>query len=188
MRKAEKRLDKARDALEKSKKAKARERKKKKDRDSCENHSFLPGAKVLMADGSTKEIKKVALGDKVTVTDPGTRKNSAREVVRTIVTEDDKHFVQPTVATADGPSRLTTTVTHPFWVDSEQRWVDAGDMRAGMELLTPAGDRVQLTGQRFFDERQHTHDLTIAGVHAYYVAAGTTPVLVHNCDDIALGK
>lgn len=188
MRKAEKRLDKAKDALEKSKKAKAREKKKRKDRDSCENHSFLPGAKVLMADGSTKEIKEVALGDKVTVTDPGTRKNSAREVVRTIVTEDDKHFVQLTVATTDGPSSLTTTVTHPFWVDSEQRWVDAGDMRAGMELLTPAGDRVQLTGQRFFDERQRTHDLTIAGVHAYYVAAGTTPVLVHNCDDIALGK
>ncbi|MGW7285251.1 RHS repeat-associated core domain-containing protein [Streptomyces sp. NPDC054847] len=188
LRKAEKRVDNAKDALEKSKKAKAKADKKKRDKDSCENHSFLPAAKVLMADGSSKQIKDVVLGDKVTVTDPGTGDNSAREVVRTIVTEDDKHFVELKVATPDGASRLTTTVTHPFWVASEQKWIEAGDLRPGMELLTPEGERIQLTGQHFFDQRQRTHDLTIAGVHAYYVAAGTTPVLVHNCDDIALGK
>jgi hypothetical protein len=35
-----------------------------------------------------------------------------------------------------------------------------------------------------------TYDLTIHGLHTYYVVAGDTPVLVHNsnCESIALGK
>ncbi|MFC9272312.1 RHS repeat-associated core domain-containing protein [Streptomyces zhihengii] len=189
LRKTQKRVDNAKDALEKSKKAKAKaDKKRKRDKDSCENHSFLPAAQVLMADGSSRPIADVALGDKVTVTDPSTGENSAREVVRTIVTEDDKHFVDLSVATPAGPAALTSTVTHPFWVASERAFVEAGDLRPGMELLTPRGERVEVTGKDFFDRRQRTHDLTVAGVHAYYVSAGTTPVLVHNCDDIALGK
>ncbi|MEV5573862.1 hypothetical protein AB0L06_27800 [Spirillospora sp. NPDC052269] len=27
-----------------------------------------------------------------------------------------------------------------------------------------------------------TYNLTVGGLHAYYVLAGNTPVLVHNCD------
>jgi hypothetical protein len=29
--------------------------------------------------------------------------------------------------------------------------------------------------------RQWMHDLTVAEIHTYYIVAGTTPVLVHNC-------
>jgi hypothetical protein len=32
------------------------------------------------------------------------------------------------------------------------------------------------------------HNLTVDTTHTYYVVAGTTSVLVHNCSDIALGK
>jgi transcription elongation GreA/GreB family factor len=53
---------------------------------------------VLLADGSTKPIAQVALGDKVTVTDPKTGKTTTKEVVGTIITKDDKKFVDLTVA------------------------------------------------------------------------------------------
>jgi hypothetical protein len=38
----------------------------------CGKHSFDPQTRVLMADGSTKKIEDVSLGDEVTATDPST--------------------------------------------------------------------------------------------------------------------
>jgi hypothetical protein len=52
-----------------------------------------------------------------------------------------------------------------------------------LKLRTPSGDTVELTANRHFDKRQRTHDLTVTDIHAYYVVAGATPVLVHNCND-----
>src|SRR5439155_3396305 len=34
---------------------------------------------------------------------------------------------------------------------------------------------------RLYHATQATYDLTIGGLHTYYVLAGSTPVLVHNC-------
>ncbi|MFE4830474.1 RHS repeat-associated core domain-containing protein [Streptomyces sp. NPDC056672] len=157
-----------------------------KKRAEPECHSFLPGTKVLLADGTTKPIEKVTPGDKVATTDAKTGRTVVREVAGTIVTEDDKHFSDLTVKTASGAAQaLVATSTHPFWVESEQAWIKAGDLEPGMTLRTPTGDPVQVTANRHFDERQRTHDLTITGIHAYYVLADATPLLVHNCDGTA---
>ncbi|MFE0553660.1 RHS repeat-associated core domain-containing protein [Streptomyces pilosus] len=164
---------------------KAAEALKKKKKPEC--HSFLPGTKVLLANGKTKQIEQVELGDKVVTTDTKTGEKTAREVAGTIVTEDDKHFSDLTVKTASGKSQaLVATTTHPFWVKSEQAWIKAGDLKPGMTLHTPSGDTVEVEANRHFEKRQRTHDLTVTGIHAYYVLAGTTPLLVHNCD-VALG-
>ncbi|MFF7182180.1 polymorphic toxin-type HINT domain-containing protein [Streptomyces sp. NPDC008121] len=145
-------------------------------------HSFLPGTRVLLADGSTKAIEDVELGDRVTVTDPETGETTTREVVGTIVTEDDKHFVDLTIKIdAGGEAALISTTTHPFWVVSENAWIEAGDLKPGMTLRTLAGDTVYVEKVGRFDERQRTHDLTVSDIHTYYVLAGATPVLVHNC-------
>ncbi|MEW2045993.1 polymorphic toxin-type HINT domain-containing protein [Streptomyces sp. NPDC005476] len=170
------------------KKAAAARKKKGADDDlggSCPikgKHSFLPGTKVLLAHGKTKPIEKVKLGDKIIVTDPNTGKTTVREVVGTIVTEDDKHFVDLKIKGRSGKAEsLVSTTTHPFWVDSENQWVEAGDLQPGMRLHTENGDSATLTATRSFDERQRTHDLTVGDVHTYYVLAEETPVLVHNC-------
>ncbi|MFE3901706.1 polymorphic toxin-type HINT domain-containing protein [Streptomyces sp. NPDC059153] len=179
--KSSKALSKAQDALAVARaKAKAALSKlKKSDPTSC--HSFLPGTKVLLADGSTKPIEKVKLGDKVVVTDPATGKTEIREAVGTIVTEDDKRFVDLKIAPKKGAqATLVATTTHPFWVVSENAWIDAGDLQPGMELRTAEGDIAKVEGVRHFEELQRTHDLTISDIHTYYVLAGKTPVLVHN--------
>ncbi|MFJ3019534.1 RHS repeat-associated core domain-containing protein [Streptomyces tendae] len=157
-------------------------RKRKNAKPKC--HSFLPGTKVLTKDGKTKPIEDVAPGDKLIVTDPKTGKTVIRDVAGTIVTEDDKHFVDLTITTADGaePTSLVSTTTHPFWSPSENAWVEAGDLQPGMTLQTTDGDQVTLTATRYFEKRQRTHDLTLTEIHTYYVLAGGTPVLVHNCD------
>ncbi|MFG3234349.1 polymorphic toxin-type HINT domain-containing protein [Streptomyces antibioticus] len=172
---------KAAEKLAAAKKKAAAALKKKK---SCEVvHSFLPGTKVLLKGGSAKPIENVKLGDRVVVTDPATGRTTVREVVGTIVTQDDKHFVDLTVKGTGGKDQaITSTTTHPFWVDSLNRWVEAGDLRPGMRLHTASGATAELTSVRPYHKMQRTHDLTIDGIHTYYVLAQSTPLLVHNCD------
>lgn len=187
MAKSSKALAKAKDGLAAARaKAKAAISKVKKD-DPTVCHSFLPGTKVLLVNGITKSIDKVALGDKVVATDPATGRTTTREVVGTIVTEDDKHFVDLTIkAKSGGAAALIATTTHPFWVKSANAWIDAGDLKPGMTLREADGSTATVEGVRHFDKRQRTHDLTVSGIHSYYVVAGAAPVLVHNCSEVAV--
>ena len=56
-------------------------------------------------------------------------------------------------------------------------------MRAGDVLQTSAGRFVVVVAVRDFTATTVTYNLTVDGVHTYYVEAGTDPVLVHNCGD-----
>ncbi|EHN76264.1 hypothetical protein SMCF_4245 [Streptomyces coelicoflavus ZG0656] len=149
---------------------------------------FLAGTDVLMADGKTKDIEDVQLGDKVLATDPETGETTARQVTRLIVTDDDKHFNELSIATEDGVEELTATHEHPFWSPSERDWVPAGKLKPGMTLRTDDGDTVIVTGNRAFDTKARTYNLTVDGLHTYYVLAGETPVLVHNSNGCPTGK
>ncbi|MFC5824753.1 RHS repeat-associated core domain-containing protein [Nonomuraea insulae] len=146
--------------------------------DTCPN-SFVTGTLVLMADGSTKPIEQVGLGDEVVATDPETGETTARPVVRTILGEGDKQLVRITVDGAG--AELVATDGHPFWVESLRRWLPAGELRAGMWLRTSAGTFVQVKAVAKNKARERVHNFTIAGLHTYYVLAGTAPVLAHNC-------
>jgi hypothetical protein len=55
--------------------------------DAC--HSFPPGTRVLLADGTTKPIEKVALGERVRAADPKTGRTEARAVVATWVHDNE---------------------------------------------------------------------------------------------------
>ncbi|CCK29320.1 extracellular RHS repeat protein [Streptomyces davaonensis JCM 4913] len=141
---------------------------------------FLAGTDVLMADGKTKDIEDIEVGDEVLATDPKTSETGPRKVTRLIVTEDDKHFNELSIATEDGIEKLTATHEHPFWSPSERRWVDAADLKPGTTLLTDEGTTVIVTGNRAFSRHARTYNLTVDDLHTYYVLAGQTPVLVHN--------
>ncbi|MFJ6436878.1 polymorphic toxin-type HINT domain-containing protein [Streptomyces sp. NPDC091416] len=144
-------------------------------------HSFLPGTGVLLADGTHRAIEEIKVGDTVTTTDTATGKTVKKKVVDTITTEDDKAFTDITIATDDGLSSIIATDTHPFWVPELKEWIQAGELQIGQWLRTSAGTHVQITALSHYTKKQRTHDLTIQDIHAYYVLAGATPVLVHNC-------
>ncbi|WP_328677965.1 toxin C-terminal domain-containing protein [Streptomyces sp. NBC_00322] len=141
---------------------------------------FLAGTDVLMADGSTKDIEDIEVGDEVLATDPETGKSGSRKVSRLIRTEDDKYFNELTIATDDGPQKLIATHEHPFWSPSEKRWVEAGQLQPSATLLTDDGTTVTVTNNRAFTKHARTYNLTVEDLHTYYVLAGKTPVLVHN--------
>ncbi|WP_455711368.1 polymorphic toxin-type HINT domain-containing protein [Streptomyces gardneri] len=148
--------------------------------DKADCHSFLPGTEVLMGDGTRKKIEEVKTGDTILTTDTRTGENQRKKVAETILTESDKDFTELTVATKDGERVIIATDTHPFWVPVLDSWIAAGDLNAGQSLRTSAGSYVQIVAVKRYAKQQRTHDLTIEDIHAYYVLAGETPVLVHN--------
>lgn len=86
-------------------------------------------------------------------------------------------------STASAKQTLTTTWHHPFWDVTHHRWTDAHNLTAGTRLRTMDGITVTVAEVRNFHHYQTTYDLTVGTLHTYYVLAGQTPILVHNCND-----
>lgn len=149
-------------------------------------NSFVPGTKVLMADGTTKPIEQVKGGDKVVATDEKTGETRVETVTAEIKGEGLKHLVKVTIDT-DGTSgqstaEVTATDGHPFWAPELGKWIDATDLKPGQWLRTSAGTYVQVAAiKRWTSPGATVHNLTVSDAHTYYVLAGATPVLVHNC-------
>ncbi|MFF8598621.1 polymorphic toxin-type HINT domain-containing protein [Streptomyces sp. NPDC015232] len=186
-----KEADAAKDAAKKADDAAADAAKKSDGGDtgsggSCPiRNSFTPETKVLLADGTTKPIKDLKPGDKVLATDEKTGETAAKDVAATIIGNGEKHLVRITIDT-DGPkgtktAPITATDGHPFWVPTLRKWVDAKDLKPGQWLRTSAGTHVQITAVRAWTQPAGVRNLTVADFHTYYVLAGATPVLVHNC-------
>jgi len=149
-------------------------------------NSFVPGTKVLMADGTTKAIEDVEPGDKVLASDPETGRTEVKTVTAEILGQGQKHLVRLTltIETADGEQRtasLTATAGHLFWVAELGTWFEATDLTVGQRLKTSDKTVVRVTGIHRWDRTATVHNLTVADLHTYYVLAGATPVLVHNC-------
>jgi RHS repeat-associated protein len=155
--------------------------------DSCPiNNSFVPGTRVLMADGTTKPIEDVRPGDRVRATDPKTGETRVETVTAAIAGGGVKHLVKITIDT-DGTSgsataEVTATDGHPFWVSELGEWVDAKNLLPGQWLRTSAGTYVEVSAiSRWNTPRATVHNLMVGNLHTYYVVAGNADVLAHNC-------
>ncbi|MEE1782759.1 polymorphic toxin-type HINT domain-containing protein [Streptomyces sp. SP17BM10] len=156
---------------------------------SLVRNSFPTGTKVLMGDGSLKSIEDIHEGDVVLATDPQTGETHPEPVTATITTPDDKDFTDLTLTDdkaprsppADHQSKITSTHHHPYWSETRQQWVDAGELAPGERLRQPNGATLTVRAVRNYPYVVTTHNLTVNLLHTYYVLAGATPVLVHNC-------
>ncbi|MFG2987567.1 polymorphic toxin-type HINT domain-containing protein [Streptomyces sp. NPDC048258] len=140
-----------------------------------------------MADGSTKAIQDIKVGDTVMATDPQTGETRPKQVTATITTPDDKEFTDLTLtddASPRGPPvAITSTSHHPYWSETRRQWSDAGDLVPGEQLRKPNGTTLTVQATRNYPYAVTTYNLTVDDFHTYYVLAGATPVLVHNCGD-----
>jgi len=149
--------------------------------------SFVVGTAVLMADGSTKRIEDVEVGDYVLATDPETGETAAKPVEAVIASGGEKELVELTVvAEPDDLAVITATDNHPFWSPELSEWVNAVDLEAGQLLQTASGTWIQITAVKRWNETRRVHNLSVADIHTYYVLAGSTPVLVHNTNGCGL--
>ncbi|WP_235925920.1 polymorphic toxin-type HINT domain-containing protein [Actinokineospora pegani] len=131
-------------------------------------NSFVPGTPVLLADGNSKPIEQLRLGDHVLATDPDTGRTASRAVVATITGAGHKHLVDITVDTdgeaGNSTATLTATNGHPFWAPQVQTWLDADHLSPRTKLETPVGTQVQVTATRAWATTQTVHNLTVDGI------------------------
>ncbi|MFF5292143.1 nucleic acid/nucleotide deaminase domain-containing protein [Paractinoplanes globisporus] len=149
-------------------------------------NSFAAGTEVLLADGSTKPIEKLHPGDTVTATDPATGQTEPEQVTATVVGHGDKDLIDLTLAGAGAggggpPSVVTATAGHKFYSLDRNDWVTAASLKPGETLRDATGHRVTVVSRASRAEVATVYNLTVSEAHTYYVVAGDTPVLVHNC-------
>jgi hypothetical protein len=170
-------------------------------------HSFDPDTPVLMADGTTRPIKDITIGDTVAATDPETGVTAARPVTAlhlnrdtelTDVTititrpvESARSGLVPFAAAALAATVAVTTIVHttqnhPFWDETTDTWVNAADLAPGHELRTDTGDVAIVTAVHNRTGSELMRDLTVSDTHTYYVLVGDTRVLVHNDNGVPL--
>jgi RHS repeat-associated protein len=152
---------------------------------TCSINSFKPGTLVQLADGRKKPIEHLQLGDEVLAADPVTGKVVAESIVRTIIGQGTKDLVELKLTTTEvdgkkSTSVVTATAGHPFYVPAVHRWMDASQLAVG-DQLSSLGRPVVVTTTRSYTTLAKVYNLTVNSFHTYYVLAGYTPVLVHNC-------
>ncbi|WP_141758048.1 polymorphic toxin-type HINT domain-containing protein [Streptomyces sp. LUP47B] len=146
--------------------------------------SFTPSTPVLLKDGKTKPIGKVKPGDQVAAADPRTGKRRGSRTVTARIVHNDNDLVEVTVRGTDGQSAtLHATANHPFWDETDQSWIPAGNLEPGHVLNTATNRHVLVIGVETRPGRADMYNLTVEQLHTYYVLAGVTPVLVHNSNN-----
>jgi hypothetical protein len=150
----------------------------------CKGQSFTAVTAVLMSNGSTKPISEVKAGDKVRATDPTTGKTTD-QTVEAVHVDHDRAMTDLAVEVNGRKTVVHTTQQHPFWDKTTKRWVDAGDLTPSARLAANGRAVVVITVVNFASVRD-MYDLTVSNVHTFYVIAGWTPVLVHNCGGAGL--
>ncbi|MCY0934721.1 LamG-like jellyroll fold domain-containing protein [Streptomyces sp. H34-S4] len=144
-------------------------------------HSFTGATAVLLANGSTKPIAEVKVGDYVLTAEPGKKEKEKHRVKEVVVTKTDRDYVDVVVATKDGPKTIQTTKHHQFYEATRNAWTQAGDLKAGQQLQNGDGAPTAIVEVTSYTADRVTYDLSVEDLHTYYVEAGSTPVLVHNC-------
>ncbi|WP_245736474.1 polymorphic toxin-type HINT domain-containing protein [Micromonospora pattaloongensis] len=150
-------------------------------------NSFLPGTEVRMGDGSTKRIEQVRAGDSVLATNAETGVTEPEQVTATVEGSGEKNLVDLTLVGSGAggggpPAKVTATDGHKFY-SPERGWVPATQLEVGDQLRDSDGNAVAVAGIERHTRDAIVHNLSVNDIHTYYVLAGTTPVLVHNCRD-----
>ena len=148
----------------------------------CPQHSFAGSTKVLMADGSAKPIAGLRPGDLIENARPGGGTEIHR-VDQVHATTTDTGFVDLDVDARGGGGTITGTANHPYYDADTGEFADAGTLPEGDRLQSVDGISPTVGPVRPHVGPIVTYDLTVDGLHTYFVVAGDhTPVLVHNCD------
>jgi len=124
----------------------------------------------------TKHIEDVKVGDWVLAKDPTESGPPRPHQVVALPRNWTEHVVHVQV---EGGGAVQATRGHPFYIEG-RGWTDASELKAG-DRLRDDQDRVVRVEKLWTEDRTaDTFNLTVEGVHTYYVLAGDTPVLVHN--------
>ncbi len=136
---------------------------------------FTPDTPVVMADGTTKRIDQVEVGEQILAHDPATGQDVPATVERTFTHEN-----VPTLKVTTTNGSVETTATHPFYAEG-RGYTPADQLHEGDTLHTPDGQTTQVVSIQATGRSETVHNLTITGFHNYHVATDNgQAILVHN--------
>jgi hypothetical protein len=179
-------FSKGRKALERAKAAtkRVRELLKKRELACALPNSFVAGTPVILADGRSRPIEAIDVGDRVRAVDPRTGRTRPEPVLATIHGHGVKHLVAIRVSTDPyglNSTTVTATGNHPFWSARRHTWINASRLRPNDVLAVRGHQPVRVVGVRPFTRTTSAYNLTVAGPHTYEVRPlGGVEIPVHN--------
>ncbi|MEN3356312.1 MAG: hypothetical protein V7637_294, partial [Mycobacteriales bacterium] len=146
--------------------------------------SFTADTRIAMADGTSKPIAALRIGDKVASADPKTAKHQGARTVTAVLTHTDEDLLDLTIRDQAGhTSLIRTTANHPFYTTTTHAWTPAAALHPGDHLQDLHHRTTTVTTVTPHPGHATMYNLTIAGLHTYYIHTPTTDTLVHNeCD------
>jgi hypothetical protein len=141
--------------------------------DGQEDHCFVAGTMVSMADGTEKPIELVEIGDLV-------KTQYGFHEVEACGMTNDKAMVIATLF--DNGNKLECTLNHPFIVfdeDDSCYCMEAVNLLTSDRLLCSSGAFTNYIGFKMRD-RAKVYNLTVKDDHTYFANG----ILVHNCGDV----
>jgi len=128
--------------------------------------SILKGQKVLMTDGSQKNIEDVQIGDEVLSFNINSEKIEKDKVVEIRRGSHNDYLVFNGI--------LKTSLEHMIWASGDFK--EAKDIKIGDFLLNSDGQEVEVTKIEYIQENVETYDLIVEKNHNYFASN----YLVHN--------
>ena len=127
-------------------------------------HSDTP---ITMADGSTRPIKMIKIGDKVLAYDEIHNSQVVADVIAVMPQRVSSEFYILN-------HYIKVTATHPFYVGNT--WKSVKDLKVGDMFRSSTGEMVPLNSIELIQEQMEIYNFTVDEVHTYYAHG----ILVHN--------
>ena len=131
---------------------------------------LLAGTPIMMADGTTRAIESLSIGDRILAFDANGSHTALAPITTTF------HHASSAMAGSylviNGTLRITPD--HVMYING--RWVGAGTARVGDRMLGVNGKPVPIVSIETVNDRVPTFNLEVEGLHTFFAAG----VLVHN--------
>ena len=143
---------------------------------------FPPGTQILMADGSSKNIEDVDVGDWVIALDPDSGEVAEKEVIDVHRTKTRVLFNVSFDSDSDGvgDGQFKSTGSHPIWTKN-RAWVEAKNLEIHDQLLSLEEHQyIEVVGLTMEPGVSKTYNLSVEGTPTFFIVPNGTPILVHN--------
>jgi hypothetical protein len=127
---------------------------------------FLAGTPILLADGKTKPIENLKVGDLVLAFDEKSKTLKKDKVKETFQHDAEEYLI------VNGSLKVTSN--HPVY--SEGKWVEIGSLKEGENLLNSDGTPNKIVSIQKVREKVKVYNLEV-NPHHTYIAGG---IVVHN--------
>jgi len=132
-----------------------------------ESACFLANTKILLADGSYKNIEDIKIGELVKSYDEEEKELRISKVKKIFYHEETQGYLIIN-------NLLKLTKNHPMYVNNN--WIPAGEIKIGDLLLDKDGDYIEVTFIEEINEIVPTYNLEVSGYHNYFAEG----ILTHN--------